>query len=30
MLLPPELVEVINEKAYFRGECVFDGTVDDV
>jgi UDP-2,3-diacylglucosamine pyrophosphatase LpxH len=30
MLLPPELVEVINDKAYFRGECVFDGTVDDV
>jgi hypothetical protein len=26
MLLPPELVEVINDKAYFRGECVFDGT----
>lgn len=26
MLLPPELVEVINGKAYFRAECVFDGT----
>jgi hypothetical protein len=26
LLLPPELVEVINEKAYFRGQCVFDGT----
>jgi UDP-2,3-diacylglucosamine pyrophosphatase LpxH len=29
MLLPPELVEVINEKAYFRGQCVFDGTIED-
>jgi UDP-2,3-diacylglucosamine pyrophosphatase LpxH len=29
MLLPPELVEVINDKAYFRGECVFDGTIED-
>lgn len=25
ILLPPELCEVIDEKAYFRGECVFDG-----
>jgi hypothetical protein len=29
ILLPPELVEVINERAYFRGQCVFDGTFDD-
>lgn len=25
MLLPPELVEVINGKAYFRGEVVYEG-----
>lgn len=29
MLLPPELCEVLNEKAYFRGECIFDGGVED-
>lgn len=29
LLLPPELCEVINDKAYFRGECVFDGGADD-
>lgn len=26
VLLPPELVEVNNDKAYFRGQCVFDGS----
>ena len=30
ILLPPELVEVIDEKAYFRGQCVFDGGDSDV
>ncbi len=25
MLLPPELVEVINDCAYFRGECIYNG-----
>ena len=30
MLLPPELVEVINERAYFRGECIYNGADDDV
>lgn len=29
MLLPPELVEVINDKAYFRGECIYDGASED-
>ena len=29
MLLPPELCEVLDEKAYFRGECIFDGGVED-
>jgi hypothetical protein len=29
MLLPPELVEVIDEKAYFRGECIYNGASED-
>jgi len=29
MLLPPELCEVLNEKAYFRGECVYNGAGQD-
>lgn len=29
MLLPPELVEVIDERAYFRGECIYNGAKDD-
>jgi len=29
MLLPPELCEVIDDRAYFRGQCVHDGTVSD-
>lgn len=29
MLLPPELVEVIYEKAYFRGECIYNGASED-
>lgn len=28
-LLPPELVEVLDGKAYFRGQCVFDGGDSD-
>lgn len=28
-LLPPELCEVLNGKAYFRGQCVFDGGNSD-
>jgi len=30
MLLPPELVEVLNERAYFRGKCIYDGSADDM
>ena len=29
VLLPPELVEVLNDRAYFRGQCIYDGTVSD-
>jgi len=29
MLLPPELCEVIDDKAYFRGQCVYDGASED-
>lgn len=29
MLLPPELCEVINDRAYFRGQCIYDGTTTD-
>lgn len=29
VLLPPELCEVINDRAYFRGQCVYDGTTTD-
>jgi len=29
VLLPPELVEVLDDRAYFRGQCIYDGTVSD-
>jgi hypothetical protein len=29
ILLPPELCEVLDGKAYFRGQCVFDGASGD-
>lgn len=29
MLLPPELCEVLGNRAYFRGQCVYDGGRDD-
>lgn len=29
MLLPPELCEVLGNRAYFRGQCVYDGVRED-
>jgi hypothetical protein len=30
VLLPPELVEVLDDRAYFRGQCIYDGSADDM